>query len=205
LKSTIKNKIGIFGGTFDPPHNAHLLLARFAVKRLHLTRLYFIPAALHALKKYAMTPVSLRYEMIRAAIGNNRTFKISRIEMDRPDVSYTIDTILQFKDYEHLPENSELYYLIGLDNLCELHLWKDFQQIFQLATVVVLKRPGFNVQPLHKKYPQTLILDSPLYDISASEIRRKIELGEPVESLLPAGVWKIIDENNLYRRIPVKL
>jgi nicotinate-nucleotide adenylyltransferase len=190
--------VGLFGGTFDPPHKAHVQLAHFAVEHLHLYCLYFIPAALHALKKNTNTPVALRYKMIQAAISDNPKFKISRIEMERPDVSYSIDTLRQFKKYEHLPDRTELYYIMGLDNLNELHLWKDPQQIFQLARVVILNRPGFNTQQLAGEYPQALILNSPLYPVSATDIRRKIRSGEAVHDVLPPGVWKIINENNLY-------
>jgi nicotinate-nucleotide adenylyltransferase len=189
----------MFGGTFDPPHYAHLHLARFAMKRLGLDCLYFIPAAIHALKKHSITPASWRYKMVQAAIGSVPDFFISRIEMERSDISYSIDTIRSFKKYEHLPAQAELFYILGLDNLNELHLWKDPEQIFKLAKVVVLDRPGFKHQPIIDRYPQVLLLASPLYDISATEIRKKIKSGESVKGLLPAKVWQVIKENNLYR------
>ena len=191
--------MGIFGGTFDPPHNAHLRLARFAIRQLQLDCLYFVPAAIHALKKHRITPVALRYEMLQAAIGRSARLRLSRIEMDRSDISYSIDTIRQFKKYEHLDIHTELYFLLGLDNLNELHLWKDPQLIFKLARVVVFNRSGPRVQQLLDRYPRIMFLESPLYDISATAIRSRIKSGEAVKDLIPARVWQIIKENNLYR------
>lgn len=191
--------MGIFGGTFDPPHNAHIKLARFAIRRLQLDCVYFVPAAIHALKKHRITPVALRYEMLLAAIGQAARLRLSRIEMDRPDISYSVDTIKNFKKYEHLRARTELYFLVGLDNLNELHLWKDPQLIFKLARVVVFNRPTLRDQQLLGQYPQIMFLEGPLYDISATAIRSKIKSGKPVTELIPARVWKIIRENNLYR------
>lgn len=191
--------MGLFGGTFDPPHNAHLRLARFAIRQLQLDCLYFVPAAIHALKKNRITPVALRYEMLQAAIGKAARLRLSRIEMDRSDISYSIDTIKHFKQYEHLSIHTELYFLLGLDNLNELHLWKDPQLIFKLARVVVFNRSGERVQRIIDRFPRIMFLDSPLYDISATAIRSKIKSGEAVTDLIPARVWKIIKENNLYR------
>jgi nicotinate-nucleotide adenylyltransferase len=199
LKKTKKNKVGMFGGTFDPPHNAHLELARCALVSLSLRCIYFIPAARHALKKNTMTPVDLRFAMLQAALAGRNEFKISRIEMDRSSVSYTVDTLRNFIAYESLPVETELYYLLGMDNLNELHLWKDPQEIFRLARVVIFNRPGYRDQRIIDRYPQVLLPDSPVFKVSATAIRTKIKAGEKVTDLIPAKVWEIICENNLYR------
>jgi nicotinate-nucleotide adenylyltransferase len=88
LKNKKKNKVGLLGGTFDPPHNAHLQLAGFVLAKLELDCIYFIPAAIHALKKHTATPVEIRYEMIQAAIVEFKSFRVSRIEMQRPKVLF---------------------------------------------------------------------------------------------------------------------
>ena len=187
------------GGTFDPPHIAHLQLAGFVLAKLELDRIYFIPAAIHAVKKHTVTPVEIRYEMIQAAIAEFKSFRVSRIEMQRPKVSYSIDTLRQFKKYEKIPAATELYYILGMDNLYEFHLWKDPLEIFQLARVVILNRPGFQDKEMIRKYPQVLVLDSPLYNISATEIRRKVKSGETVTGIIPLKVEQLIHQYNLYR------
>jgi nicotinate-nucleotide adenylyltransferase len=200
LKDRKKNKIGLLGGTFDPPHTAHLKLAAYVCSELTLDLVYFIPASIHAFKKNSVTPVTLRYEMIQAAIGEWKNFKISRIEMDRLATSYTVDTLKQFKRYEKIPEETELYYIIGMDNLYELHLWKDPIEIFRLAKVVILNRPGFQEkEEIIRKYPLAIVLASPQYSLSASEIRRKVKSGESITDLVSPGVEQIIRQHNLYR------
>jgi nicotinate-nucleotide adenylyltransferase len=198
LKNNPSNKVGLYGGTFDPPHNAHIQLALYVLDRLQLDSLYFIPAAVHALKKNTITPAAIRNAMLQAAISDYSRLRVSTIELKRASVSYSIDTIKQFKQVEQLPLKTKLYYLIGMDNLHELHLWKNPQEIFRLAQVVILRRPGFRKQGLGIRYPQAIFLESPLYPHSATDIRQRIKSGQAVTDLVPPKVWEIIREQRLY-------
>jgi nicotinate-nucleotide adenylyltransferase len=193
-------KIGIFGGTFDPPHNAHLKLAQTVLAELHLESVYFVPASNHALKCNAnLTPAEIRYEMIRAAIISNKRFKVSRIEINRPSISYTVDTLKLFRAYENI-EDSVLYYIMGVDNLKDIQKWKNPQEIFRLAKIVILNRPGYDEQAILKKYQGKVIqLDSPRYDISSTMIRKAIQDNESVHDLVPPEVYQIIKKYRLYQ------
>ncbi len=198
---THRMNVGIYGGTFDPPHNAHIKLVRFALKKLALDFLYIIPAKGHALKKNdRITPPEIRFELVKAAFSDQKNVRISRIELDGPDTSYTIETLERFGQYEQL-ENVNLYYLIGADNLQEIHLWKEPERILELARIVVLRRPGYQAFPA--KFPSTdqlLFLDSPRITISSTEIRKRLRHGFTVEDMIPQSVLHLIEQYQLYRK-----
>jgi nicotinate-nucleotide adenylyltransferase len=192
-------KIGLFGGTFDPPHTAHITLAENISQKICLDCIYFIPTSIHAFKlNYKVTPVEIRYEMLQAALANKIIFRISRIEIDRPSVSYTVDTLREFKAYEKL-EDAELYYLMGMDNLRDLHLWRNSAEIFKFAKLVILKRPGYNDSKIINRYHDKVIfVETPLMDISSTYIRGQIQKGYSVDNLIPKSVSKILKKYNLY-------
>ena len=193
-------KIGLYGGTFDPPHYAHLRLAEWVRNHLQLAYIYFIPASIHAFKNESeVTAVQTRLHLVEAAIQNYDRFRISRIEIDRRDVSYTVDTLRKFKEYENLPE-SELYYIIGIDNLADFHRWKEPEEILKLAEIVAIRREGFNDNQIIDKYKEDVsFLCSPVINISSTEIRDKVSEGEDISTYVPPSVLKVIDEYNLYR------
>jgi nicotinate-nucleotide adenylyltransferase len=193
-------KVGLYGGTFDPPHNAHLTLAEWVQKELQLEYIYFIPTAIHALKNNSdLSPTPIRLELVQKAIEGYERFRISRIEIDRKTTSYTVKTLQEFRKFEKLPE-SELYYIIGEDNLVDFHLWKDPYTIMKLAEIVVLRRTGTDGQKVKSQFSQNVTyLDSPTIDLSATEIRKKIKMGIDVSELIPPSVLKIINEYGLYR------
>ena len=191
-----KLKIALFGGTFDPPHNAHLELARLVRKKLYLDMIYFIPTAQHPLKaNQSITPVNVRIEMLSAALHNQKYMRLSRIEVEKKNTSYTVDMIREFRTYEGL-ETADLYFILGMDNLHEIHLWKEPQMLFDLVRVVVMKRPGYTILP---EYADKVIqADLPLIDISSTEIRSRIKSGKPVTGMLPPGVMEVIEKYRLY-------
>jgi nicotinate-nucleotide adenylyltransferase len=195
-----KTKVGIYGGTFDPPHNAHLTVAKFALEKLTLDVLYIVPAKGHALKKNAsITPAPIRYDMTKAAFRDQHRIRVSRIELDGPETSYTVDTIERFQAYEHL-RDPEYYYLIGADNLSELHLWKEPEKIFSIAQIVVLQRPGYSNRPAISGFgDRVTILDSPEMEISSTAIRDLVKRGLPIKSLVPPAVLELIEHHGLYR------
>ena len=189
----------MYGGTFDPPHNAHLQLAKITAEQLALDALYFIPSAQHPLKnRSGISTVEVRIEMLEKALENYPMFRISQIERDRSDISYTIDTIKQFCEYERTGE-ADLYFIVGMDNIDEFHLWKNPDEIFREANVVALRRSGSENPPLLEKYKdRIIILDTPLIDISSTQIREKIRMGDNCHDLLPPGIPEIIKKYNLY-------
>ena len=193
-------KIGLYGGTFDPPHNAHLKLAEWVKKELQLAYIYFIPASVHAFKNNAdLSPAHVRLKLVEEAIKGFDGFRVSRIEIDRKDTSYTVHTLQDFRQYENLPE-SELNYIIGVDNLTDFHLWKDPDTIIKLARIVVIRRSIVDIQKVDSDYSQKVTyLESPIIDMSATEIRKKILQRIDVSDLIPPSVSKVINEYGLYR------
>jgi nicotinate-nucleotide adenylyltransferase len=183
-------KIGIFGGTFDPVHHAHLILARDAVEQLALDSLIFIPAAAspHKLGQAATSP-EVRVEMLRAAIEGESRFCLDTVELDRPPPSYTIDTVEFLRKRE---PNAELFCLVGGDHVAPLETWHRFAELEQLVQFVVLDRTGLN--PPHP-YPAI----HRRIEISATDIRNRVALGQSIRYLVPPAVEKIIRERQLYR------
>jgi len=192
-------RIGLYGGTFDPPHTAHIRLARWVRDKLDLEYIYFIPAAFHALKNNSkLSPAEIRYRMVQVATENEKKFKVSRIELDRKGISFTVDTLREFLEYENLPQ-SELFYIIGIDNLYDFHRWKDPAIIKKLATIVVIQREGGKKEDISSDITKdTLFLNSPIIDISATEIREEIKSGIYDKEKIPGRVLDVIKDLNLY-------
>jgi nicotinate-nucleotide adenylyltransferase len=192
-------RIGLYGGTFDPPHNAHLLLAEWIVDHLMLHYMYFIPTAIHAFKeRKRLTPQDIRYKMLSTAIARNPKFRISKIEFERPAVSYTVDTLESFCSYEKI-ENAVLFYIIGMDNLLEFALWKDPMKILNLAQLVVMKRPGYQIDSqMHAYMDRIMIVETPSLDISSTQIRNLVSENLPYKHLVPSRVADIIENHRLY-------
>ncbi len=193
-------RIGLYGGTFDPPHNAHLKLAEWVRQKLRLDYIYFIPAAKHAFKKNShLSPEDIRVKMVEAAVSENRHFRLSRIEMDRIGISYTVDTIRDFSQYENIPA-AKLYYIMGIDNLAEFHRWKDPESITKLVKVVVIRRSAPDNKSIMSRYrKKVMFLASPILDISATEIREMVKNGLDISDYVPPAVNKIIHDYGLYQ------
>lgn len=187
-------KIGIYGGTFDPVHNGHLILARDAVEKLGLDELVFIPNAIspHRLAGNP-TPPALRYEMVLAAIAGEPRFKADDIEIRRGGVSYTIDTVLALR--EKYPSDAELFYLVGRDNLDELHTWRRIDELKRLATFVTLNRVNGGPE-------NALLQPDRRIDISATEIRARVAKSQSIRYLVPDAVHQIIAQHQLYKESP---
>jgi nicotinate-nucleotide adenylyltransferase len=183
-------KIGILGGTFDPIHNGHLILARDAFEQLSLDSLIFIPAAIspHKLQEQPAAP-EIRVEMLRAAIEGEPQFCLDALELERPAPSYTIDTIEALKARE--PE-AEFIFLIGEDNVAQLSSWHRFADLSKLVQFAVLDRSGLKTTHPYPTIRRHL-------DISASDIRNRVARGQSIRYLVPPAVEKIIRERQLYR------
>lgn len=190
--------IGIFGGTFDPPHLGHLVLAEFAMDALRLDALLFIPAWQSPFKAdAAATPAAHRAEMLRLALSDRRHCAVERCELEREGPSYTVDTVRALR-VAH--PGAALVLLMGADAFEDFPLWKDPEAIVAEAALGVARRSG---HPLHlAAHPfgaSARIFDMPRIDISATMIRERIRSGRPVASLLPPAVHAYIDAQHLYR------
>ena len=184
-------KLGFYGGTFDPIHHGHLILAREAVETLGLDRLYFIPSAVSPHKTALQTaPALLRAEMVRAAIENEPRFDMDDLELSRPGVSYTIDTLLALR--ERFGPDPQFFYLLGEDNVPSLASWRRIDELHHLATFVILCRS-------EHKTPLPYVTLQRRVDISSTEIRKRIANGQSIRYLVPDKVHDLIIQNSLYR------
>jgi nicotinate-nucleotide adenylyltransferase len=198
-------KTGILGGTFDPVHNAHLMIAGEALKRLELDEILFIPTSHTPLKEDTIiTPVKHRLKMLELAVAGNPAFRLSGIEIDRAGISYTVDTIAALK--QSLGNGSELYFITGLDSLVTLPQWKEPGRIIRMCRLVTVRRPGYEVpdiDKLEKDIPgiseSLIILDDPAPDVSATDIRKRVAAGLSISHLVPIPVEQYIREKGLYK------
>jgi len=182
-------KIGIYGGTFDPIHHAHLILAREAREMLALEKIIFVPAAISPGKDSPVASAEMRLSMLRAAIKGETGLVVDECELNRPPPSYTIDTIEEIRRRE---ADSEIYYLIGEDNLSALPSWHRFDRLQKMVRFVVLDRTGTQTNHRYQVVHRRI-------DISATEIRKRIASGRSIRYLVPPAVEEIIRQSNLYR------
>ena len=182
-------KIGIYGGTFDPIHHGHLILARQACEELGLDQLIFVPAALSPFKKAACATGEARWSMLQAAIEGQDGFAADDCELKRPPPSYSIDTVLQIRERQ---PTGELFWLIGADNVGGLSKWHRFEELQELVKFVVLDRAC-----REEKQPYPVIRRN--IDISATEIRNRVASGRSIRYLVPRAVEEIVRRENLYR------
>jgi nicotinate-nucleotide adenylyltransferase len=183
-------KIGMLGGTFNPIHRGHLVLAEECQKSFELDKVIFIPAHIPP-----STSSADRLNMVRLALESYDAFEISTYEIDKHDVSYSIETIGHFK--EKYGQDAELYFLTGSDWAGDLSTWKNIDQILGLVHFVIASRPGGSEKksPYEDKITRITI---PALDISSSNIRDQIKKREPIEHLVPAPVVQYIKTKNLY-------
>ena len=192
-------KLGVFGGTFDPVHHGHLIVAEYVRERVGLDRVLFIPTMISPHKvDAAVTSPADRLAMLREAVKSNPFFQVSDMEIERGGVSYTVDT-LRLMGEENAAD--ELFLLIGADNLAEFRSWKDPGGIVKRAKLVVMNRPGFAGAPGDPSLPGDVIqCPVPSIDISATEIRRRVQQGLTISYLVPPAVARYIERHRLYRQ-----
>jgi nicotinate-nucleotide adenylyltransferase len=192
-------KIGIYGGTFNPVHLGHLILAQFALAELPLDKVIFIPAANPPHKKSArIADPELRWQMLNLAVADNPAFEVSRIEFDRSGISYTADTLEQLRQSLRVT-SKELYLLIGADSLLDLHKWHTPQRIFELSQVAVFPRPAVNLEGVRPDFLAKIIrIKTPLIEISSTLVRQNIKTGRSIRYLVPPAVQNFIEQNQLY-------
>lgn len=191
-------QVGIFGGTFDPPHVGHLILAEHAVIGLELDDLLFVPTYRSPFKQDQPTlGAETRCEMVELAVVDNRKFQVDYSEARNPEVSYTIDTVDAI--LRHYPE-AKIFILMGADAYMDFPSWKEPDEIVKRATIGVALRPGFRLDLTKHPYGEfARIFPMPLIDISSTEIRARIREGRSIRYLVPWTVQTFIEANRLYR------
>jgi len=192
--------ICLYGGTFDPPHLGHLAIAEYIRDNLNIETVIFIPAYIAPHKtKYSVSSVEDRLKMLQLAVSDHSRLQISKVEIQRKGVSYSIDTIRQIKEEMDI-RRKDLYFLIGADSLLEFHTWRDPVKILEESSVLVVRRPGFDIRAVSEEFRNKIqMVSAPLIDISATMIRRKIRDGKSIRSLVPALVEDYILRKGLYR------
>ena len=202
--------VGILGGTFDPIHIGHLIVAEEARVKLHFDDVLFIPAGQPWLKPDRnITPAVHRVEMVRRAIAGNSHFRLSTLEVERPGPSYTVDTLAELQ--KQLGSQASLFFILGRDTLVELPLWKEPKRMVQMCRLVVAPRLVLSeaeepsseaLQDLETAIPgllgEIIQLDMPLIGISSSDIRQRIGRGLSIRYLVPTGIAEYISEHKLY-------
>ncbi|HEY55636.1 MAG TPA: nicotinate-nucleotide adenylyltransferase [Dehalococcoidia bacterium] len=198
--------IGVLGGTFDPIHLGHLLVAEEARARLDLAEVLFVPAGEPWLKaNNAISPAQHRLEMVRLAIAGEAYFKLSAMEIERAGPTYTVDTIAELQ--ARLGAGDELFFILGWDNLNQLPQWREPSRLIKLCRLVAVPRVDFalpELSSLEAAIPglsqRVIRLDEPRVDVNASEIRRRVARGLSISRLVPEAVERYIIENKLYAR-----
>jgi nicotinate-nucleotide adenylyltransferase len=195
-------KLCLFGGTFDPPHNAHFIIAEAIRESLDLSKIIFIPAYKppHKFEKYKVTPVEHRIAMLKLCIDDLLQFEFSDIELKRGGVSYTIDTIRQVKQERQISSN-QLHFLIGSDSLAEFKTWHRWEDILSESKVIVARRPRFEETDIDSDLLERVkFLNLPRMEVSSSEIRERFYQDQMTRFYVPEVVSNYIQEHKLYRR-----
>jgi len=187
----------LFGGTFDPPHIGHLLVAQTVCEAENFDKVFFIPAY-QPPHKDDITPVDERLKMLEFAVEGNPNFEISDVELKRKGVSYTIDTVKFIKEEMRL-KSQELFYLMGSDSLLEFQNWKDPKGILNECQVIVAIRPGFRPSDIPSWILQKIqFANIPRFEISSSNIRHRWVENKTIRYMVTLPVWEYIEKNNLY-------
>ena len=198
-------KIGVLGGTFDPIHRGHIMVAEEVKARLNLAEVLFVPTAQTPLKEESpISAVEHRVQMVRLTIADYPYFKLSDMEINRAGLSYTIDTIIELRDRY---AGDELFFILGWDSLAQLARWKEPSRLVQMCHLVAVPRPGYSLPDLNSLEASIpglsrslIVLDKPEIDISATEIRERVARGLSIRHLVPEPVDEYIRQHKLYLR-----
>ncbi len=195
-------KIGILGGTFDPPHIGHLLLAEFAQHALDLAQVIFVPAGDPPHKDATRTSAVHRLAMIEMAIAGRPDWAISRVDLDRPGPHYTVDMLRLLAS--HYPQG-DLYFLMGGDSYRDLLTWSRPAELIEICQIVVMQRPAVDIYPdmhaaaLPGLAERSRFIDAPLIGVSSTDVVRWLRRHAPAARLLPPGVHDYIQAHGLYK------
>jgi nicotinate-nucleotide adenylyltransferase len=190
-------RIGVMGGTFDPVHHGHLVAASEVAWRFGLDEVVFVPTGQPWQKTArAVTAAEHRYLMTVVATASNPRFTVSRVDIDRPGLTYTIDTLRDLRAQRG--EDVELFFITGADALAQILSWKDAGELFELAHFVGVTRPGHSLSDDGLPLDRVSLLEVPALAISSTDCRNRVEAGMPVWYLVPDGVVQYIAKHRLY-------
>jgi nicotinate-nucleotide adenylyltransferase len=209
MKHSVK-RLGVLGGSFDPVHMAHLLMAETVREALSLDRVLFVPVGVQPLKQgRPVTPAEHRVKMLELALKDNPYFGISRVDVDREGPSYTVDTVRQLRE-EWSGEGGEalqMWFIVGADSLASFPRWRDPAGILSRTRLAVVRRPGTSVDMavLEQRLPGIAAsvdwVDALLVDISATDIRQRVAAGHSIRYRVPDAVREYIEAHDLYRSV----
>jgi nicotinate-nucleotide adenylyltransferase len=186
-------KIGLLGGTFDPVHIGHLLMARTAQEEMGFDKVIFIPSCVPPHKRSStLFEVDARIAMVRLAVAYNSSFEVSDFEVKKGGRSYSVDTVRHFRDL--YGASAKLYFIVGGDAINQIHTWKDIENIKKMATFVSINRPGYPRGLARLRYHAITMHG---IDISSTEIRKRIQQGKSIQYLVPESVLGYIREHRL--------
>lgn len=194
-------RVGFFGGTFDPIHLGHLILASYAASEAKLDRLLLAPAAFPPHKEKKITPVSHRIEMLLRAIEPDERLEMTTVDLDRDGPHYSADTL---EILAEIYPDAQLYFLMGSDSYRDLPKWHEPLRLFDHASLLVGRRPNsaYDRDELWRELPpartRTEFVDIPLIEISSTEVRKRVSEGRPIDYLVPRSVQDYIERNGLY-------
>jgi nicotinate-nucleotide adenylyltransferase len=197
LESTGRPRIGVMGGTFDPIHHGHLVAASEVAKSYDLDEVVFVPTG-EPYRKSAVSSAEHRYLMTVIATASNPMFTVSRVDIDRPGPTYTIDTL---EDLRAERPDAQLVFISGADAVAQIVEWKDHDELFALAHFVAVTRPGHDLSVTGLPERDVSLLEVPALAISSTDCRDRVRRGFPVWYLVPDGVVQYISKHHLYRSV----
>ncbi len=200
-------RLGVMGGSFDPVHIAHLIVADMVREALHLDLVLFVPVASQPLKPdKPVASASHRLAMLYLAVEGNPYFSVSRVDVDRPGPSYTVDTMQHLRRQWGGPDDVQMWFILGSDSLSTFPQWRDPERILALTRLAVVRRPGTepDMNLLQSRLPALAnaadFVDAPLIQISSRDLRRRVAEGRSIRYRVPEPVRHYIEAHNLYRR-----
>jgi nicotinate-nucleotide adenylyltransferase len=189
-------RLGVMGGTFDPVHHGHLVAASEVASRFELDEVAFVPSGRPWQKERTeVAPAEHRYLMTVIATASNPRFWVSRVDIDRPGLTYTTDTL---RDLRAERPDADLFFITGADALEQILSWKDADELFELAHFVGVTRPGYTLSDAHLPRDTVSLVDVPAMAISSSTCRERVRKGLPIWYLVPDGVVQYIGKHRLY-------
>jgi nicotinate-nucleotide adenylyltransferase len=188
-------KIGIFGGSFNPIHIGHLIMAQTLSEEFDLDKVIFIPVGVPSHRENILVSGEERLQMVKLAVEGNERFVVSDIEINSKDTSYTIDTLMKIKDIYGW--ENDYFEIIGEDSADYLHKWKNYEMLLQNATFLVFRRAGYNYVPKSEKI---ILCETPYIEVSSTKIREKILSGKRIRYLVTESVENYIYIKHLYRQ-----
>ena len=199
MATAAKKRIGVLGGTFDPIHLGHLIVAETIRENCQLDELIFLPARVHALKdNRRIESARHRIKMLKLAIADHPRFSLNDIEIRRDEVSYTVDTMSRLRDL-YPDDEYQRFFLMGSDNVHQLHRWKEPERLLDLCTIIAFGRAGVSEKIVHSALTKQLVfVEVPQIEISSTMVRQRRKHGESIRFLVPTAVESYIQESQLY-------